>query len=70
MQMFGTTMTLWDLQLQFDPIDAQALEEFSVPATISIDSPIPVVTSDTILAMTYRPGLHELNLFRPPIAAL
>ena len=41
MYALGTTMTLWNLEFQLDPVNGPLLEGFSIPATVSNPQPSP-----------------------------
>ena len=66
MQMLGTTMTLWDLAIDLDSVNAALLEGFSLPAS-SLGVPPPAVI-DFLgdLAMQWRPSVSGQTLLRPP----
>lgn len=66
MQMLGTTMTLWDLDLELDQANAPLLEGLSLPA---IFSDVPPYSATALLAdstRTLRHILRDHTLFRPP----
>jgi hypothetical protein len=68
MQMLGTTMTLWDLDVEMDQANAPLLEGLSLPATFA---DVPRSSATSLLAHsteTLRHVLRDYILFRPPIS--
>lgn len=68
MYALGTTMTLWDLQLELDPVNAPLLEGFSLPATLVDLRPTISNVSLHEIPPFLRMQPKEESLFRPPIS--
>ncbi len=66
MQMLGTTMTLWDLTYQLDPVNATLLEGYSLPASLISFQPDTIVWSTADASHRLHPILREQSLLRPP----
>ena len=67
MQMLGTTMTLWNFDLQLDPVNAPLLEGFSLPAIVPDTE--PSANAVLVAPSSERPP-HLVSthaLFHPPI---
>ncbi len=66
MQMLGTTMTLWDLELELDPLNASLLDGLSLPAFSSDVRPSHAVALLEQSRTSSPYFLHAHSLFRPP----
>lgn len=66
MQMLGTTMTFWNLDLPLDSIDTQTWEGFSLPTSPSGLGPSPANKPYQYPAQSFRLFLREQTLFHPP----
>ena len=67
MQMLGTTMTLWDLEFQLDPVNAPLLEGFSLPADVLDPLPPGAFAFLSYSAQDTQAILQDRMFFRPPI---
>lgn len=67
MQMLGTTMTFWNLNLPLDSVDTPTLEGFSLPTTSSSLQPSGEIRPYQNSSPSLRPFLREQALFHPPI---
>ena len=66
MQMLGTTMTLWDLEFQLDPVNAPLLEGYSLPTVLADASLLLNIAVLAISSETLQKLLRSHGLFRPP----
>lgn len=66
MQMLGTTMTLWDLDYDLDPVHAALLEGLSLPASFFGVPPPVLVESVSDSSPPWQHIVAEQLLFRPP----
>lgn len=66
MQMLGTTMSFWNLNLALDTADTPTWEGFSLPTTPSGLQPSPAIAPYQNPSQSFRPFLHEQALFHPP----
>jgi hypothetical protein len=66
MYVLGTTMSLWDLSIQLNPINAPLLEGFSLPAASVSILPVTVAWSMADFLSRLHPILREQVPFRPP----
>jgi len=67
MYALGTTMTLWNLQIELDPVNAPLLEGLSLPAAFMDLNPTLSTASLNDAPPPLRLLLNEQTLFRPPI---
>ncbi|HEU4684649.1 MAG TPA: hypothetical protein VFS39_09145 [Nitrospira sp.] len=67
MQMLGTTMTLWDFQLQLEPVNGLLLEGLSLPAGVSDVTSLVVTTVLDEDSPHVPRHLHDTRLLHPPI---
>ena len=66
MQMLGVPMTLWDFDLELDPVNAPFLEGYSLPTVVSNNEPSHTVALIEYASESLRYCLHAHSLFRPP----
>ncbi len=66
MQMLGTTMTLWDFELQLDPDNAPLLEGFSLPALFAYAALSVIIAVLAISSESLRYCFWPHGLLRPP----
>ncbi len=66
MQMLGAPMTLWDFDLEFDPVHAPFLEAYSLPTVVSNAEPTRTVAFIECASDSLRYCHHAHSLFRPP----
>ncbi len=69
MQMLGTTMTLWDFELQLDPPHAPLLEGLSLPTVLPDTTPSLIAAAVTLSSETLPHLLSAHSLLRPPNTA-
>jgi hypothetical protein len=66
MQLLGATMTLWDLDIDLDPVNAPLLEGFSLPTSFPNIKPAGPAAFFYYSIETARYLLRTHHLFRPP----
>lgn len=67
MYMLGSTMTLWTMEFELDPMDGPPLEGFSLPTTFPDPRPAMPAASTRDNPAHPKMRLNEQGLFRPPI---
>lgn len=66
MQMLGTTMTLWNFELQLDPVNAPLLEGLSLPTALVNATSSLIIAILAISSERLRYLLRSQGLLRPP----
>ena len=66
MQMLGSTMTLWNFELQLDPVNAPLLEGLSLPTELANAASSIVIAILAISSERLQYLLPSHGLLRPP----